>query len=83
MSNEGVITQDQKVRIQLDFTREAVKELDILQTAMRTSSRAQVIRDSLGVLRWVVNNLKEDNTILVEKKNGEKVRIEFPFFVHH
>jgi hypothetical protein len=72
--------KDNKHRVQLDFSDEAFEELEALQRNLGATSRAEVVRDALGILRWAVHHLREGNAIIVERKDGERVEVEFPFF---
>ena len=74
-------TPTEKYRVQLDFSKEALDELDSLQTKLHAASRAEVVRNALGILKWVTNNLVEENKIVVEKKNGERAEVDFPFLL--
>jgi metal-responsive CopG/Arc/MetJ family transcriptional regulator len=71
----------EKYRVQLDFSKEALEELDTLQRKLHAASRAEVVRNALGVLKWVTNNLAEENKIVVEKKTGEHAKVDFPFLL--
>ena len=73
--------QRMKYRVQLDFSKEALGELDTLQKKLHAASRAEVVRNALGVLKWVTSNLAEENKIVVEKKNGEHAEVDFPFLL--
>jgi len=78
MVDEAV--KEKKFRLQLDFTDEAIKELEELKKASRASNRAEVIRYALRVLDWVLEQRKEGNKILVERKESEEIReMAFPF----
>ena len=74
-------TAKEKYRVQLDFTEEAFAELAALQEKLNASSRAEVVRNSLGILKWVTNNLAEGNKIFVERKDGTRAEVEFPFLL--
>ena len=70
-----------KYRVQLDFSEEAFAELNELQEKLNASSRAEVVRNALGVLRWVTNHLLEGDKIFVERKDGTHSEVEFPFLL--
>lgn len=67
-----------KSRVQFDFTEEALQTLDQLKEKLSLSSRADVIRYSLRVLSWTLEQLQSDAKILVEK-NGKAQEVVFPF----
>ncbi len=43
------------MRIQFEFSDDAVKELDTLIKRMNAKSRGEVINHGLGALAWLVN----------------------------
>ena len=67
-----------KVRIQLDFSPKAVKELEEMKELMDVSSRAEVVRQALRWTRWTVLNLADGERLLLEKE-GKQREIVFPF----
>jgi hypothetical protein len=55
-------------RLQIDFSEKAYKELEGLQKLLDASSKSEVIRDALGLLRWLADEVVEKgHRILVEK----------------
>ena len=76
--------KEEKVRIELDFSEEAYIELDKLQKQLHASCAAEVVRDALGVLRWVTNHLVKGNKIMVDKQGADQpVEARFPFLQAH
>lgn len=73
--------ENKEYRVQLDFSEDAFRELNELQKQLSASSRAEVIRNALGVLRWVARHLLEGNKIVVETKEGKRVEVDFPFLL--
>jgi hypothetical protein len=73
--------REAKYRVQLEFSVEALQELNALQKTLRASSRAEVVRNALGVLRWVTKHLIAGDKIIVEKADGTKSDVEFPFLL--
>ena len=63
-----------KRRLQIDFSEEAYKELVALEERIGSPSKSEVIRDALGALRWVADEIREGNRILVEKKEGKEIK---------
>lgn len=59
---------EKKYRLQIDFGEEGYQALEALQHALGASSKSEVIRDALGVLRWAAEEVRDDNRILVEKR---------------
>jgi hypothetical protein len=60
---------EKKYRLQIDFSKEAYRELESLQNLLDAPSKSEVIRDALGVLRWVADEMTDGSRsrILVEK----------------
>lgn len=69
----------EKTRVQFDFTPAALQELDRLQAALGVNTRAEVIRNSLRVLQWLTEQLRDEGRILVQDKNGNVQNVVFPF----
>ena len=68
-------------RLQIDFSDRAYKELEALQTRLDTTSKSEVVRDALGLLRWLVEEILDKNhRILVEKtEEGSTREVVFNF----
>ncbi|PJE64497.1 MAG: hypothetical protein COU90_01485 [Candidatus Ryanbacteria bacterium CG10_big_fil_rev_8_21_14_0_10_43_42] len=62
---------DKKYRLQIDFGEEAYHELCDLEQQLGAHSKSEVIRDALGVLWWVNDEIRDKNKILVEKRKQE------------
>ena len=62
----------EKKRLQLDFSESAYRELEELQDRLNAPSKSEVIRDALGILRWVIGEVDRDHRILVEKPEGTR-----------
>ncbi len=74
-------TKEKKYRVQLDFSEKTLRELDELQSKLNAASRAEVIRNALGILRWATRHLMEGNKILVERSDGKQTEVDFPFLL--
>jgi hypothetical protein len=62
-------------RLQIDFTEKAYSELEALQKRLDAKSKSEVIRDALGVLTWLTDEiLKNNHVILVEKPEAGVTR---------
>jgi hypothetical protein len=73
-----------KQRLQFDFSEAAVAELERLKGKIGASSRAEVIRHALGVLKWIVDEQLQGHEIrAVHENKGEEIRTiikpVFPF----
>jgi len=62
----------EKKRLQLEFSEHAYKELEELQSRLNAPSKSEVIRDALGVLRWLAEEIDQSHRILVEKPEGTR-----------
>ncbi|MGD0074675.1 MAG: hypothetical protein ABSD31_10085 [Candidatus Binataceae bacterium] len=60
----------EKKRLQLDFSESAYRELQELQERLNAPSKSEVIRDALGVLRWLQDEVDKNHRVLVEKPEG-------------
>ncbi len=63
---------EKKYRLQIDFSEKAYKELEELQERLGATSKSEVMRNALGILRWVVEEVSEGHRILVEKPQGTR-----------
>jgi hypothetical protein len=79
MTHDVVEKREKKYRVQLDFSEEAFEELNKLQKKLDSSSRADVVRNALGVLRWVIKHVDEGDKIFTERSDGSRTEVEFPF----
>ncbi len=69
-----------KHRLQLDFSEEALRDLDALKDETGMPNRAEVIRQALRLLQWTIDETqKNDATILIEK-DGRQREVVFPFW---
>jgi hypothetical protein len=66
-------------RLQIDFSTRAYKDLADLQRRLEAPSKSEVIRTSLGLLRWILDESDADNDLLVQKSDGSTQRIVFHF----
>jgi metal-responsive CopG/Arc/MetJ family transcriptional regulator len=68
-----------KTRLQFDFTDEALNELDELKGATGAANRAEVIRQSLRLLQWTIEQTRDENATVLVEKNGRQREVIFPF----
>jgi len=66
------------MRIQFEFSDEAVKELDTLKSKLNVRYRGEVLNHAIGVLKWLVNERKRDSQIVVKRPDGTMVEVVFP-----
>ncbi len=63
------------MRVQFELNDEAVEYLDQLQKELHASSRGEVLRHAMAVLRWATTKIK-DGYHVVAIKEGEEVAKE-------
>ena len=68
-----------KTRLQFDFTDEALGELDELKGATGATNRAEVIRQSLRLLQWTIEQIRDENATVLVEKNGRQREVIFPY----
>lgn len=71
--------EKKKFRVQLDFSEEAFAELNDLREKFKASSRAEVIRNALGLMKWLYRQKKEEDGVILVEKRGRVVEPVFPF----
>ena len=64
----------EKVRLQFDFSEEAVQRLDGLVTATESATRAEGIRNALRVYDYLVRKDKDGYEIELVKEGDGKVK---------
>lgn len=62
-----------KVRVQFDFTPEALSRLDELKDKSGAATRAETLRNALRFYEWLLDVLEPDSTIRINDKNDELV----------
>lgn len=65
----------EKVRVQFDFSKEHLEELDKLKTSLHASTRAEVIRRALHLFTKVLKAEQEGAEIYIKKADGNTVQI--------
>ena len=71
-----------KTRLQFDFTDDALGELDELKSATGAPSRAEVIRQSLRLLQWTVDQTQNEKATVLVEKNGRQREVIFPYLTN-
>ena len=64
--------QEERQRLEFDFSRQAVESLDALKDKRGAESRAEVIRHALALLDWLHEETSKGYAIHLVK--GEEVR---------
>jgi metal-responsive CopG/Arc/MetJ family transcriptional regulator len=71
--------ENEKRRLQFDFSVEALTRLDMLKDQAGLNTRAEAIRHALRLLEWTVEQRQEGSKILVQTGSGELREAVFPF----
>ena len=66
-------------RLQIDFSEKAYTDLVDLQNRLDAPSKSEVIRTSLGLLRWLLDESAANNRLLIQKPDGTTERVVFHF----
>lgn len=66
-----------KLRLQLDLSPEARRELDALKEEIGADSDAKVVAHALGLVQWFVKTKKEGFEFIVEQSGVQK-KVIFP-----
>jgi metal-responsive CopG/Arc/MetJ family transcriptional regulator len=69
-----------KSRLQFDFSEEAIEELDQLQEKTGLATRAELIRQALRILQWMMHEATENEATFLLEKDGKQREIVFPFW---
>src|SRR3954453_3922929 len=69
-----------KHRLQLDFTQEALRDLDQLRETTGLPNRAEVIRQALRFFQWTIHEAQHNDASLLIEKDGKMRQIVFPFW---
>lgn len=68
-------------RLQFDITDEDLRELDELRETARFSTRAELFRHALALLRWTFEKTtQEGGTLVLKDRNGESHNVVFPIW---
>ena len=62
-----------KIRLQFDFTPEALARLDEIKKVIHASTRAQTLRSALTLYEWFIDVAKPDSSIVIVNKDNEVV----------
>jgi hypothetical protein len=66
-------------RLQIDFSERAYNDLSDLQERLDAKSKSEVIRTSLGLLRWLLDESEANNRLVLQKPDGTTERVVFHF----
>ena len=65
-------------RLQLDFSPEAFEKIEALKNKADVRSNGELVRNSLRLYEWFIEQLRNNHKILVAKEDGVK-EVEFFF----
>ncbi len=65
-------------RLQLDFSPEAFEKIEALRNKADIRSNSELVRNSLRLYEWFIEQLNNNHKILVSKEDGVK-EVEFFF----
>lgn len=67
------------MRMQFEFSAHAVEELETLKKVLNARSRGDVINHAIGVLKWLINEKREQHSrIVVERPDSGAIEAVFP-----
>ncbi len=66
-------------RLQIDFSERAYNDLSELQEILDARSKSEVIRTSLGLLRWLLDESAAGNRLMLQKPDDSTERVVFHF----
>jgi hypothetical protein len=65
-----------KIRMSLDLTRESFDRLDVLQKKIEAESKAAVVRNSLKVYEWLIEEFDAGTEFFTRKEGEEITRVK-------
>lgn len=69
-SGGRTVAETKKVRVQFDFSPEALQRLENLREKSGAATRAETVRDALSLYEWFINEVSPDDTIRVFDSDG-------------
>lgn len=73
MSAETTDRSKNFVRVQFDFSREALQRLDEIKAKILAATRAETVRAALRFYEWFLNEVDPDNIIIIQDKDGKEL----------
>lgn len=67
-----MVKTKEKIRLNLDISRDTRECLDVLQEETKLSSISDVVRRALALLTVVIENEKEGGKLVFRKKDGSE-----------
>jgi hypothetical protein len=69
-----------KLRLQFDADEETVREINDLQKITGLRTRAELVRQALRILRWILEEIKNKGTKFLIERDGKIHEIVFPLW---
>lgn len=66
------------MRVQFEFSEEAIKESDALRSRLNVKSRGEILNHGVGLLKWLTNEHAPGSRILLKKKDDSLAEAVFP-----
>ena len=66
-------------RLQIDFSEQGYNDLEALQKRLGAKSKSDLMRDGLGVLQWLTDEVLEKNNAILVHKTAENTTKEIVF----
>lgn len=70
MTSESNEKQKNFVRVQFDFSHEALERLDDIKEKTMAATRAEAVRNALSFYEWFLNEVNMDDTITITDHEG-------------
>jgi len=70
-SGGDVVADTKKLRVQFDFSPDALERLDDLREASGAATRAETVRDALSLYEWFIKEVKAEDTVQVYDPEGK------------
>lgn len=72
MSAESNEKQKNYVRVQFDFSHEALERLDEIKDRTMAATRAEAVRNALSFYEWFLNEVDMNDTITITDPEGRE-----------
>jgi len=62
-------TEKERIRVQLDFSKEALDRLSALQNKVDASTRAEVVKNALWLYEWLITKAEENRGLKLSARD--------------
>jgi len=66
-------TKQEKVKVQFDFTPEALQRLENLKQTVDSSTKAEVVRNALKLYEWFATQVDPNAIVEIKDQNNQTV----------